>query len=431
MSQFLYQQASTQNTHRGDGSGGLKVPKEMQKLIDQPAKFLTLGMQGQRLRHLYVDNSRTFNASMLTWFGYCCYWGRAEDVIKAVEAGTAPDLEGTETPYKFGYISLVMAGAQRIRPLHGGDSSNLPHFEALKYLVKCGASVDLPDIVGYTALSHGTMQLPPIELCRFLLQSGANPNHQDRFGSVPLLNAFMKNSIPAIDLLMEFGADLKCGPEVTATVQRWMRKRTGNAKPMDTDACDHCSKRDTSLKICSQCHTVRYCSTTCQRSHWPAHKPNCHKGSTVTLKPFYDARHKLFPTAKFARDAMDIPAPETPAAHHRGARTPRNLLKGLIIKVQVPYAVFADLPTAAENSQGDLMVYTEKRNFVCRVRRCDGPAAYDRISMVVRTRGVGGAKAYFAAELKTKNELVVDYSEQHRGRDFGKNEKNENGMSGL
>ncbi len=54
----------------------------------------------------------------------------------------------------------------------------------------------------------------------------------------------MKNPITAIDLLMEFGADveiadadgvtprnfqLKCGPEVTATVQRWMRKRTGEA----------------------------------------------------------------------------------------------------------------------------------------------------------------------------------------------------------
>ncbi|KAF8894160.1 hypothetical protein CPB85DRAFT_1377775 [Mucidula mucida] len=346
MSQFLYTQASTQRTHRGDCTGGLK-------------------------------NSRTFNASVLTWFGYCCYWGRVEDVIKTVEAGTAPDLEGTETPYKFNHVTLVIAGAQRIRPIYGGDSSNLPHFDTLKYFVKCSAPVDLPDIV---ALSHGTMHVPRIELCRFLLQSGANPNHQDRFGAVPLLNAFMKNSISAIDLLMEFGADveiadadgvtprnfqLKCGPEVTAT-------------PMP------------------------YCSTACQRSHWPTHKPNCHKCTTVTLKPFYDARHtQLFPTAKFARDVMDIPAPDTPAAHHCGARTPRNLQKGLIIKVQVPYDVFANAPTAVENPNGDLMV----------VRWCDGPAAYDRILKVVRTRGVGGAKAYFAAELKTKEGLVVDVDE--------------------
>lgn len=80
----------------------------------------------------------------------------------------------------------------------------------------------------------------------------------------------------------------------------------------------------------------------------------------MTLKPFYDARHtQLFPTAKFARDVMDIPAPDTPAAHHCGARTPRNLQKGLIIKVQVPYDVFANAPTAVENPNGDLMVYTE------------------------------------------------------------------------
>ncbi len=50
-------------------------------------------------------------------------------------------------------------------------------------------------------------------------------------------------------------------------------------------------------------------------------------------------------------------------------------------------------------------------NLVCRVRWCDGPAAYDRILKVVRTRGVGGAKAYFAAELKTKEGLVVDVDE--------------------
>ncbi len=36
---------------------------------------------------------------------------------QTVEAGTTPDLEGTETPYKFGYITLVMAGAQHIRPM--------------------------------------------------------------------------------------------------------------------------------------------------------------------------------------------------------------------------------------------------------------------------------------------------------------------------
>lgn len=48
---------------------------------------------------------------------------------------------------------------------------------------------------------------------------------------------------------------------------------------------------------------------------------------------------------------------------------------------------------------------------MCAVRRSDGPTAYDRISNVIRTRGVGGAKAYFAAELKSKDELVVKVSE--------------------
>jgi hypothetical protein len=57
------------------------------------------------------------------------------------------------------------------------------------------------------------------------------------------------------------------------------------------------------------------------------------------------------------------------------------------------------------------MVYTEKRDFMCSIRRQDNPAAYDRISKVTHERGVGGAKAYFPAELRSKSELFVKTSE--------------------
>jgi hypothetical protein len=62
-------------------------------------------------------------------------------------------------------------------------------------------------------------------------------------------------------------------------------------------------------------------------------------------------------------------------------------------------------------SKADLRVYTEKRDLVCDIRRIDNPAGYDRVSEIVRTKGVMGLKAYFAAEMRSKDELVVKVSE--------------------
>ena len=53
------------------------------------------------------------------------------------------------------------------------------------------------------------------------------------------------------------------------------------------------------------------------------------------------------------------------------------------------------------------MVYTKKRDFVARIRKEDAPAAYDKLFQIISTKGPGGAKGYFLAELKSAKELVV------------------------
>lgn len=58
-----------------------------------------------------------------------------------------------------------------------------------------------------------------------------------------------------------------------------------------------------------------------------------------------------------------------------------------------------------------LMVYNKKRDFVCMIMKHGNEAGYRRICDVIRTRGVGGMKAYFAAELKKEDELVVKVGE--------------------
>lgn len=104
---------------------------------------------------------------------------------------------------------------------------------------------------------------------------------------------------------------------------------------------------------------------------------------------------------------MGIATDPIPERHTKGPRAPKSSeAKSMVIKVQVPWMGPNQPP-----GTGNLMVYNKKRDFVCQIARVDKPAEYDRISRVVRDQGVGGAKAYFSAELVTKNELVVKVSE--------------------
>ena len=105
---------------------------------------------------------------------------------------------------------------------------------------------------------------------------------------------------------------------------------------------------------------------------------------------------------------MGYPTSPTPSSHKRAAHTPKSESKNLVIKVQVPFDPNSRGPAVGN---GNLFLYTKKRDLVCTVRREDNPAGYDRIAQVVRTKGVGSVKAYFAAELKSKDELIVKVSE--------------------
>lgn len=40
-------------------------------------------------------------------------------------------------------------------------------------------------------------------------------------------------------------------------------------------ACAHCSQTLPSMKRCTQCRAVLYCSGDCQKKHWPSHKAEC------------------------------------------------------------------------------------------------------------------------------------------------------------
>lgn len=151
----------------------------------------------------------------------------------------------------------------------------------MKFLLDSGAPVDLGDIVGLTALHHAAQNAagPTVTLARLLLESGANVNFQNRYGEVPIQSAFQLGDVHMVELLMEFGADLSIGdadgttgssmfvstgPAVTAAVTKWLRKRSGEHRPLDGKTCAKCGKTEVPLKICSKCHAIKYCSPICQ-----------------------------------------------------------------------------------------------------------------------------------------------------------------------
>lgn len=119
-------------------------------------------------------------------------------------------------------------------------------------------------------------------------------------------------------------------------------------------------------------------------------------------------------TSDTIRNLMGIPTDPVPPKNKRADRAPSESTfspsqpKSLIIKVQVPYS---PLGSGAPTSTAPLMVYNKKRDFACMIRMGDNPDGYRRVCQVVRDQGIGGAKAYFAAELKSRNELVVKVGE--------------------
>lgn len=80
--------------------------------------------------------------------------------------------------------------------------------------------------------------------------------------------------------------------------------------------------------------------------------------------------------------------------------------KDLIIKVQIPYTPPGSRDSMPPSS-GPMLVYNKKGDFRCMLNSEDNPDAYKRITEVVKAKGAGGAKAYFLAELRTVDQLVI------------------------
>jgi hypothetical protein len=93
----------------------------------------------------------------------------------------------------------------------------------------------------------------------------------------------------------------------------------------------------------------------------------------------------------------------------RISQPPTNLPPGgkqAVVKIQVPTTL-----KYPNGSYQEMLVYTQKRDFACMVRREDCPKAWDRVYDVVKNKSLSGLKGYFVADIKSPEEFVVKVSE--------------------
>lgn len=59
------------------------------------------------------------------------------------------------------------------------------------------------------------------------------------------------------------------------------------------EVCSFCGLEsvDSSLKQCGACRLVKYCSTSCQKSDWKAHKVSCKRAVSEAAPAFDDSFH--------------------------------------------------------------------------------------------------------------------------------------------
>ena len=148
------------------------------------------------------------------------------------------------------------------------------------------------------------------------------------------------------------------------------------------------------------------------------HKPNCHpfnEETSLKLKPFYVPGASVVSTSSIVRNKMGYPMLSEGKTSSSGGKAPSKSKypKQAVIKVQLPFAGHHASPKQQADAEqtGNCLVYTKKRDFVCQFRRIDNRNAWNSLIKVIKTKGVGGLKAYFAAEIRSEFEIVVKISE--------------------
>ena len=144
-------------------------------------------------------------------------------------------------------------------------------------------------------------------------------------------------------------------------------------------------------------------------THWKVHKTACNlfcAEMAITFKPSYDdiMESGTISRADFTCQALSL-ATHTTLLTRLGLTKIAAKKKSMVVKVQIPVENFNGSPI--NSALALLFIYDKKWDFVCEVKRVSNPDVYEAVVEVMKSKGVSGTKAYFAAELKNPDELVV------------------------
>jgi len=191
------------------------------------------------------------------------------------------------------------------------DKLGLTHVRIMEKILELGARVNVWDITGNSPLYLCCVQpatgptIPSIlTMAKMLLDKGANPNYQNRWGGVPLVHCMKPNGSASAQLLMDYGADptLEAIGDIspmhlsnnwpninaifTASFKKRVKQERKEAKKTDDfKKCELC--KSSADKRCTGCYFVWYCSGECQNLHWDKHKVCCkaRRGEYLPVKP--------------------------------------------------------------------------------------------------------------------------------------------------
>lgn len=252
-------------------------------------------LQAQASRGMDYCYNRESN---LSGWSNACFLGEFEKVKQFLNA-TNSDIdmmeliERRESMMRFSGIFHVVLGA-RINPIEN-------HISIAKYLIENGARVNAKDTAGMTPFHYCVSQFGnscTLEIAKILLENGADINVSNRFGATPLFEPCITAKYDFVEFLVMNGCNPKhkdshgvscyayamMNPKIKEIFAKSNKKLAEKSKlasegtvemPLVNIVCSSCELESPSLKKCSGCLTVSYCSLDCQKLDWKTHKSIC------------------------------------------------------------------------------------------------------------------------------------------------------------
>lgn len=371
-----------------------------------------------------LDYNPEHNKTLSSWCKLC-YVGDVEGLVSELEQCTSgldlPELcratrdqllDKRESQLRFPALLHVICGARQ--------HPSIQHVECVKVLLRHNADTTARDIAGNTPLHH-CMTLYgnsiTLEIAELLVKAGADINAQNRVGRTPLFEPCANSNHQFIKFLVEAGAKTNLTDNSGLSCQAFTgaSPALGKSLPMHkifsdgyiaqakrerpVGECLYCHSEET-LKKCSGCLTVSYCSKQCQRDDWRHHKPSCvmDKSGVIDVHPVSNPYTSL----QYEAEAIHMFNVTNNGVYSVTGcmELDKTLPRNIVVKIQVP------LGANGASKNGPMYVYNRDRSYRLYIPTTD--VNYDKVHSVVVEKGYGGIKAYFCACLQSTGVLSVN-----------------------